>query len=135
MSDDGKPRSISVGRAIAVGLVWVNGPIMFGVPAFTFFVAREILGRAHHFSDIVVTVVSLAGLPVGFVLAWLWWSVTVPAWRLWAYERVDDIAALKEQAVAAGLTWPDGSAFERTEIKSQEHAEREQALEHEKKQR
>lgn len=54
----------------------------------------------------------------GFVSAWVWWSTAIPKWRLWAYRRVDDIPLLKQKAVAAMLTWPDGHFFERTEIKS-----------------
>lgn len=68
-------------------------------------------------------------MAAGFVIAWLWWSVMVPRWRLWAYERVDDIAELKRAAVAVGLIWPDGWILERTEIKSKAHAARERELE------
>jgi len=64
-----------------------------------------------------------------FVAAWLWWSVQVPKWRLWAYERVDDIPELKRRAIEAQLIWPDGSIFSRTEIKSVAHAARERELE------
>ena len=65
----------------------------------------------------------------GWLLAWVWWSLAVPKWRLWAYERVADIAELKARAVTAGLTWPDGNIFTRTEIKSRAHAQRERELE------
>ncbi len=135
MSDDYKPRKISVGRAISIGLLWVNGPIfpiMLGIPALTFFVLHPTPGEASSFGSIAKVVIAVVSIPAGFVLAWLWWSLTVPKWRLWAYERVDDIAALKERAVAVGLTWSDGSVFEQTEIKSNEHAEREQQIEREK---
>jgi hypothetical protein len=65
----------------------------------------------------------------GFVSAWLWWSVSIPKWRLWAYEHVVDLGKLKQSAVEVGLTWPDGNFFERTEIKSTKHAAREKKLE------
>ncbi len=55
---------------------------------------------------------------LSFVGGWLAWSLLVPKWRLWAYERVHDIAELKRQAVAAQLIWPEGHFFERTEIAS-----------------
>jgi hypothetical protein len=48
---------------------------------------------------------------------------------LWAYERVIDIVELKRSAVQAGLTWPDGSIFARTEIKSRAHRQREREFE------
>jgi hypothetical protein len=43
--------------------------------------------------------------------------------------RVGDIAELKDAAVSAGLTWPDGHPFERTESKSAQIVEREKYLE------
>jgi len=65
----------------------------------------------------------------GCVTAWLWWSITIPKWRLWAYSRVSNIKKLKEKAIRAGLTWPDGSVFSRTEIKTSAHAAKEMEYE------
>lgn len=127
----GDPAPISVGRAIVIGLVWVNGPIfpiMFGLPllivSYTpwFGGGGDVVGAAN---GVLLSAVFVAG----FIAAWLWWSVNVPKWRLWAYERVNDIPELKRRAVAIGLTWPDGHFFERTEIKSNAHAARERELE------
>jgi hypothetical protein len=53
---------------------------------------------------------------ISFAGGWLAWSVQVPKWRLWAYERVDDIQALKHAAVEDKIIWPDRSLFARTEI-------------------
>jgi len=53
---------------------------------------------------------------MAIVLSWLAWSVLVPRWRLWAYERVSDLTELKRLAVLNYLIWPEGSVFERTEI-------------------
>jgi hypothetical protein len=111
---------ISVRRALLMGTLVVNVPVwllLIGLPAAAGAFEHQ-LGK-----------LALAGFPIGFVLAWLWWSLSVPRWRLWAYERVDSIVALKRSAVSAGLTWPDGSFFARTEIKSGAHAARERALE------
>jgi hypothetical protein len=55
---------------------------------------------------------------VGIILGWVCWSVQVPKWRLWAYQRVSDIAALKAAAIAGQIVWPDDSVFTRTEIMS-----------------
>jgi hypothetical protein len=73
----------------------------------------------------VIPSVGYAGLkwflPVfigGFLAGWLIWSVQVPRWRRWAYERVEDIEELKAHAVAAQLIWPDGHFFAKTEIAS-----------------
>jgi hypothetical protein len=117
---------MTVSRAINIGLVWVNGPAMlllFG-PLFVFTRLRN--------ADFITREHNWVGLPVflgGFVLAWLWWALTIPRWRLWAYEQVGDIPKLKEQAVKVGLTWPDESVFTRTEIKSRDHAQREKDFE------
>jgi len=72
---------------------------------------------------------SLAAFLCGFVLAWLYWSISLPKWRLWAYERVVDIPKLKRAAVDTGLMWREGHFFERCEIKSAAHAAREKDLE------
>ena len=56
---------------------------------------------------------------VGVAGGWIWWAYAVPRWRLWAYERVQNIAKLKVRAVQVGLTWPDGHRFERTEFRSE----------------
>jgi hypothetical protein len=66
---------------------------------------------------------------IAFLGGWLVWSIQIPKWRLWAYERVDDIAALKALAVATQLIWPEGSFFARTEIASAETWSKIRALE------
>jgi hypothetical protein len=121
--------TVSVSRAIRVGLLRVNGPVFVllvgPLGIFALAVKQGVVSR--HWNWV--------GLPVflcSFVLAWLWWSYAVPRWRLWAYERVSDIAALKERAVAVGLTWPDGHAFGRTELKSARQRARERELDPER---
>lgn len=109
-----------MGRAVLVGRIVVNGPVflfLFG-PGMLIFLWKPTAGLW-----------MLAAFIFGFILAWLWWSLSVPRWRVWAYERVGDIAELKDAAVSAGLTWPDGHPFERTEIKSAEILEKEKYLE------
>ena len=114
---------LSVERAVAIGTLVVN------VPVFTLLLGPIVIAAI--FQDRVGSWGSIA-FPIGFVLAWAWWSLTVPHWRLWAYQRVASISDLKRKAVSAGLIWPDGSFFARTEIKSKEHAAMEQALERER---
>ena len=55
---------------------------------------------------------------LAFIGSWLVWSVQVPKWRLWAYERVEDIQELKSAAIADQLIWPDDSVFTRSELAS-----------------
>ena len=118
--------SVSVGRAITIGLLWVNGPVfllMFG-PIAGFLIADR-LGWV----PVQLQWLGVCVFVVGWLLAWVWWSFTVPKWRLWAYERVIEIIELKRSAIGAGLTWPDGHIFERTEIKSRAHRQLERKFE------
>ena len=57
-------------------------------------------------------------LPLAFVLAWLTWSVLVTRWRIWALLNVRNTQQLFETAVAEKLIWPEGSWFQRTEIRT-----------------
>jgi hypothetical protein len=103
----------------------VNGPVL------TFLLGPFLIVGAGNSYGFIPRAQNWLILPLfagGFVLAWSWWSLMIPKWRLWAYERVTDIPRLKTMAVNVGLTWPDGSLFSRTEIKSREHALRERQL-------
>ena len=62
---------------------------------------------------------ALPAFALSFVGSWLVWSVQIPRWRLWAYQRVDDIELLKELAVERQYIWPEGSFFQKTELMSQ----------------
>ena len=113
-------------KAVRVGILWVNGPVLLLLlgPAavFTRLASHPGFAPTHLW----------LGAPVfflGFAFAWLWWSLSVPQWHLWAYKRVADIPALKAEAVRVGLTWPHDSPFIRTELKSTRHREREQEYE------
>lgn len=117
--------SITVRRAVGIGWLRVNVPaiaLLFGPTALLL-----LLPRSGHLGVEVWVGSALSSV----VLAWLWWSVTLPLWRLWAYRRVDDVLALKHAAVEAQLAWPDGSGFGRTEIKTKSHAALERQLEEE----
>ena len=121
--------TVSVDDAIRRGNRLVNWPVrLLGVtPAIIFVLGRKLLHIASSNQRFNVAIVVL--FCVCFVSAWLWWSTNVPKWRLWAYERVDDIPELKRRAIQARLIWPDGSIFSRTEIRSAQHAARERELE------
>lgn len=121
--------TVSIDAAIRRGNLLVTLPVrlLFVVPAVAAFLGRRLVHDSLRNYRFAIAIFAL--FCICFVAAWLWWSVAVPKWRLWAYDRVDDIAELKRRAVKAGLIWPDGSRFSRTEIKSAEHAERERELE------
>ena len=114
-------RPMSNAKAIAIGSLVVNGPVLLLLCA-----PVVIYTVAPRFAWVVFI------YPIFLACAWLWWSLTVPLWRIWAYERVASAQELKRQAVAANLTWPSGSLFERTEIKSAAVRYREKQLERRK---
>ena len=122
---EASPHKISVTRAIVAGTLVVNGPVMALILSPLLLVDRAV---AFHIITPDQKWMVVPAFLVGIALAWGWWSVTIARWRIWAYERVEDIPALKEAAVTAGLTWPEGSVFARTEIKSRAQAAQETAL-------
>ena len=93
--------SISPGRAVAVGHLVVTLPVLA-----------------------IIAVISLLGwhrfgwgaLVAGSVLAWPWWSVSVPRWRRWALAQGADPDAIQRLGELTGLVWPRGWIFEKTEI-------------------
>ncbi len=112
-------RTISPGHAVIVGLIWVNGPVLallFSAIILPFGLWEFLIeGSLPQWVAVAICVVFALAL---WCAAWLWWSLNVPRWRLWSYRRVEDLARLQRQAVEAGLLWPAGHFFERTEIAS-----------------
>lgn len=102
---------ISPHAAVARGLLSVYGVV---VPILVLSVIAPV-GVLAFFSGAGSSPAALGAALIAFValwcLAWLAWSLRVPYWRLWAYRRVDDLAALKRQAAAAGPIWPDNHRF------------------------
>lgn len=67
-------------------------------------------------------------MPVGFlfsfIAAWLYWSIVITKWRIWAFENVSNVHDLKKKAIQHKLIWKDGSIFEKTEIRTQRDKEK-----------
>ena len=118
---DDSSEPISITKAISIGLLVVNGPVLLLLFGPVIAIALK-----PAWSEL------LAGYPILWLMAWLWWSLSIPRWRLWAYRHVEHVQALKRAAVSSGLTWPDGWIFEKTEIKSSAHAQLEKAYERRK---
>ncbi|RFZ83439.1 hypothetical protein DYU05_15010 [Mucilaginibacter terrenus] len=38
---------------------------------------------------------AVPGFAAGFLLAWLWWSITITQWRIWAFDNVRNVHELK----------------------------------------
>ena len=125
-----RPKDISVSAAMVCGLLYVNGPVsvLMFTPMIWCLAYFPWLSRTLGTEWYVFFAFCLVFL-VGVACGWIWWAYAVPRWRLWAYERVRDIAKLKVRAVQVGLTWPDGHLFERTEFRSESNTLRQRELE------
>lgn len=97
--------NLTVGQAILVGQLVVNMPVL-AIMAAGFVVGLSLL-PAYFWA------VFLAA----FVTAWLWWSLSVPRWRMWAINKGVSAGKLHYWAVLTGLEWPKGSVFSKTEFK------------------
>lgn len=104
--------TVTVDEAISKGHKMVNYPvmvIMFGTIGLTLYLGKQKL-------------IPTWGFPVGFVLAfifaWLWWSIIITKWRLWAFDNVRNVHELKKRAIQEKLIWADNSFFEKTEIRN-----------------
>jgi hypothetical protein len=109
-------KTMSPAAAIAIGTVVVN------VPVAAILIGISLIGVQLGLSLTLALVLAL-------VLGWSWWSLAVPRWRLWAYQRVASTGVLQKWALSTGLVWPRGSFLERTEFKSSAHRQLEKELE------
>jgi hypothetical protein len=105
-------RMVTVEKAIRRGQLMVNVPVLFimpGVIGILLFVVLKELAPVY-FAALGIILAPLAG--------WIYWSFAITRWRIWAFSKVDDVHELKREAVAGKLIWPDGSFFEKTEIRT-----------------
>lgn len=110
-------KPLTVNAAITIGTAWVNlpiAPLMLAPPAAFVLLTGRTFGRNASGGHALL----LGLFALGFVMAWAWWSLMVPRWRLWAWARVEDTEELRRRAVKAGLIWPEGHVFEKTEARS-----------------
>ncbi len=58
------------------------------------------------------------------IITWLFWSFKITKWRIFAYDQLEesDLDEFHYKAVKAKLLWPQGSVFEKTEIRN--HSEK-----------
>lgn len=112
MNDLEHPPFISVEAAIRRG----RARVMYPPLAFFALAAIAVALGVGHTPDWVWVAACVAA----FVTSWLWWSVTLPRWRVWAIENVEDPGELILLAVASQLMWPPGHFVERTEVRPRE---------------
>jgi len=99
-------KQVSPIQAVARGHLAVTLPVV-GVIGFFGFLGWLLNGAGAVF----------AGLIVGSVIAWPFWSFLVPRWRDWVVDQGLTGDKVQQLAVLTFLIWPEGSLFERTEFK------------------
>ena len=108
------PEEISVEKAISRGHRMVTIPgilIMFGIMGLT------ALFGLHKDDPVWILPV---GLSSSILISWLFWSVQITKWKVWAFSDVRNVHELKKRAIQGNLTWKDNSIFTKTEIWSSE---------------
>ncbi|MCB0629502.1 MAG: hypothetical protein R2824_12005 [Saprospiraceae bacterium] len=104
-------KTITVNQAITRGQQFVNYPIT-GIFILGFALSIFLPIRYQ-----ILWLIPI-GLVLTFPLMWLWWSVAITYWRIWAFTNVRNVHELREKAVNRKLIWPAGSWFEKTEIRT-----------------
>lgn len=102
---------VTVEKAILKGHLIINVPvvaIMIVVPIIGFYLA---------FQNVLPYWTGPVSIGLAFGLAWLYWSIMITKWRLWAFENVRNVHELKKRAIQEKLIWADNSIFEKTEIR------------------
>ena len=125
------PPRLSPQAAVDAAAWQVGGPVlvlMLG-PA----VAVLFVGVASGAPAVGLLLTAAMVLIPSWLVAWLAWSILTPRWRLWAYERVDDLVELKRIALADRVLWPDGHIIHRSELAPAALRERLTAIEAERR--
>lgn len=102
--------AVTVDEAISKGHRMITYPIMlikFGIGGLAVFLSLQ---------EIIPFWGAALGVVSAFVLSWLWWSLMVTKWRIWAFGNVRNVHELKKRAIREKLIWRDNSIFEKTEI-------------------
>ena len=110
--------TVTVSEAIKKGHRMVTYPvmaIMFGIIGVCIYLSM---------SETISVWIIPVGIGVAFIFAWLYWSIMITKWRVWAFDNVNNVHELKKRAIREKLIWGDNNLFEKTEIRSsaeQEH--------------
>ncbi len=104
--------TVSVDEAIKKGIWTVNVPsmaIMYGL-----WILLAYLGWA----ALIPIWLIVIGTILSLVFAWIYWSIAVTRWRLWAFENVRNVHELKKRAIKKKIIWKDNNIFESTELRT-----------------
>ena len=107
----------SVGEVLRIGQIYINGIVillMIFVWVVSVFVSNRVVPENYS------TGVILIGIVFGFIVGWLYWSLAIPKWRIWAFKNTNknNWLELKRRAINEKLIWSNDSIFNKTEIRS-----------------
>jgi len=112
----------SIKSVLFIGRFFVTIPvilIMILTPILSLLVVINYLGTSY------VTVAIIVGAILSQFTGWIWWSFTIPIWRVWAYSntRKEDWQKLTDKAIQGLLIWPENHKYEKTEIRTSKQKE------------
>jgi hypothetical protein len=67
-------------------------------------------------------IIIVCSILIAFASAWLWWSILIVKWKIWAFNTVRNVHELKEKAIKENLIYEDNSYFNRFEIYTKKEA-------------
>jgi hypothetical protein len=93
-----------------VGFIWVNGPIipLLVLPLFLYQYLNQSISTPPLMGFIL--------LLFGFLFGWVWWSVNVSLWRVWALARGIHPEEVQWRGEDANILWKKGTFLEKTEL-------------------
>ena len=104
--------TVTVDEAISRGRKMITLPvsvIILGIAGLSIYLSTE---------NYISGVTAILGVVLAIGLSWLYWSITITKWRLWAFDNVRNVHELQQKAQQAQLLWSEGSLFERSEIRT-----------------
>ncbi|HMG82021.1 MAG TPA: hypothetical protein VK559_03220 [Ferruginibacter sp.] len=105
-----------------------KGSKMITYPLFIIFIVIVGLSFYIGIENILPGWIIAVGFAVGIISAWLYWSIMITKWRLWAFDNVRNVHELKKRAIRANLIGKDNSFPEKTEIRTADDKEKWEAL-------
>jgi hypothetical protein len=88
-----------------------KGRLVVNLPPFAI-MAGGLLGSA----TLLRNWFTVLGCVASFGIAWLYWALAVPRWRIWALRSGADPEELQLLSVNGGVAGQKGSFFEKTEL-------------------
>jgi len=118
-----------VKKEVTVSAALKTGKVLLIILPLVFFLATLIFGSILISETGADGLWALALLIISIAISWIYWSLAVTYWRIWAFSNVRNVHELQFKAVRNKLIWPPGSFFARTEISTASQRQTLKALE------